>query len=508
MKILFLSILFAFAFCVQAQQGSNTGQSSNILLNQSFWQEKPGLNIVKAEVEKGANPAELNAMSFDPVVMAINAGAPTESILYLLEQKGNDVNKLTHDSRTYIFWSASRGNADVVEYLIKKGAKVNMEDSHGATPVGFAAGAGQQNTRIYDLLANAGADMKQRNRDGASLLMLGIANDKDLTLTNYFISKGLSLKDVDAAGNTVFNYAARTGNIEFLKTLIQKGVKYTDNAILMASQGTRGGPANGVEVYQYLESLNLKPTAVNSNGENVLHSLVRRPNQIPVINYFISKGVDVNQPDKEGNTAFMNATSTNRDTATIALLLTKVKNINQVNGKGMSALAMAVRSNSADVVQMLLSKGADMNVTDADGNNLAYYLIQSYGAQGGGRQAGNGPRVDDFGLKMKLLQEKGYDLTTPQKDGNTLYHLAIAKNDLTLLKRLENLHVDVNGKNREGLTPLHKAAMVSKDDAVLKYLVSIGAKKEVATEFKETAYDLAKENEFFSKNNVSVDFLK
>jgi ankyrin repeat protein len=277
----------------------------------------------------------------------------------------------------------------------------------------------------------------------------------------------------------------------------------------MATQGTRGA-ANGIAVYQYLESLQLKPAAVNKNGENALHNIARKANQLDIANYFLSKGANGNQPDNDGNTPFMIAAASNRDTATVALFLSHAKNINQVNKKGQSALTMAVRSNSAEVVQFLISKAADIHVADAEGNNLAYYLIQSYSPQGGGQEGGGrgGQRGDAFTPKLKVLQDAGFNLATPQKDGNTLYHLAIMKNDLSLLKRMEPMKVDVNAKNKEGLTPLQKAAMIAKDDTILKYLLSIGAKKDIATEFKETAYDMAKENEFLSKNNIPVDFLK
>ena len=471
---------------------------TNVFLDQSFWKSNPDTAAIRAEIVKGSSPSQLNANSFDAVVTAINANTSFENVKFLLDQKGNDVNKLTHDGRTYIFWAASRGNVELMEHLIAKGAKVNQVDNHGYSVINFAAVGGQQNTKVYDLCLKNGADLKKDlSHEGANALLLAISNDKDFVLTNYFTSKGLDLKSVDAEGNTAFNYAARSGNIPLLKSLIEKGVKFNDNAMILASAGSRSG-SNTLEVYQYLESLKIKPTAVSKTGQNALHAIVRRPKQEEIVKYFLSKGVDINQADAEGNTPFMNAAASNSDVAFITTLTPLVKNINQVNGKGVSALAMAVRGNSADVVALLLAKGADYKVVDAAGDNLAAYLIQSYSPQ----------RAEMFPAKMKLLQEKGLDLAAAQKNGNTLYHIALAKNDLTLLKSLENLKLDVNAKNKEGMTVLHKAAMTAKDDSILKYLVSIGAKKDIITEFKETAFDLAGENEFLSKNSVSIDFLK
>ena len=58
------------------------------------------------------------------------------------------------------------------------------------------------------------------------------------------------------------------------------------------------------------------------------------------------------------------------------------------------------------------------------------------------------------------------------------------------------------------MTPLHRAAMMAKNDVVLKYLVEKGANKTVMTEFDETAFDLASDNEYLKQQNVKVDFLK
>ncbi|MET0300431.1 MAG: ankyrin repeat domain-containing protein [Flavitalea sp.] len=473
-------------------------QKKNVFLEQSFWQTKPTVEAVKAEIAKGNDPAELNPSNFDPVVMAINSSAPNETVKFLMEQKGNEVNKLTHDGRTYIFWSASRGNTDLMEYLISKGAQTNLEDNHGYSVLNFAAVGGQQNTKVYDLCIKNGSDLKKElTHDGANALLLVTANDSAFTLTNYFVKKGLSLKSTDAEGNTAFNYAARGGNIENMKALLAKGIKPTDNAMIMAAQGSRRG-ANKLEVFQYLESVGVKPTAVSKNGDNVLHSIVRRPGGDDLVKFFLSKGVKVDQANNEGNTVFMNAAAYNRDLATLEALRAQIKDINQANKAGQTALTLAVGSNSPQVVQYLLEKGAKADVVDAKGENLASYLVGSY----------NPRTAKDFEAKIATLKNSGFDVTTPQKDGSTLFHLAMAKNDLALLKLVNDLKVDVNAKTKEGVTALHKAAMVAKDDTILKYLVSIGANKTIATSFNETAFDLASENENITKQNIQIGFLK
>lgn len=496
-KNLFISFALVATLFVSAQQ-------KNTLLEQSFWKTTPDVNAVKAEIAKGNNPSASTPNAFDVTVMAINNDAPTATIQFLLEQPGNEVSKLTHDNRIYLHWAANKGNVAIVEYLISKGADLNLEDSKGETPLTFAAVGGQSNTALYDAFFKAGTDPKKKYKDGVNLLLMAIASDKNLALTTYFTTKGMSIKDTDSDGNTAFNYAAKSGNLPLLKSLLEKGVKYTDNALLFAAQGSRRD-VTPLETYKYLvEDLKIKPTATSKSGETVLHLLASKANQTEIINYFLSKGVDANKANNEGNTALMAAASA-RDIAVLELLLPIVKNNNVQNLKGESALTMAVKAGTPKALTVLLNRGADIKVLDKDGNNLGHYLIQSYKPSGRGPEA---TTQDPFEAKIKLLQDKGLNLAIPQKDGNTLYHFAIIKNDLALLKKIAALNIDINAKNKDGLTALHKAAMISKDDAILKYLISMGAKKEITTDFDESAYALAKENESLTTNKIALEFLK
>ena len=52
-------------------------------------------------------------------------------------------------------------------------------------------------------ILKAGLDIKRSIKTELILLLLAVASDKDLYITNYLISKGLSFKDVDQEGNTL-----------------------------------------------------------------------------------------------------------------------------------------------------------------------------------------------------------------------------------------------------------------------------------------------------------------
>lgn len=501
-KSFFTILLFAAALFGRAQD--------NTLMSGNFWKTTPTVEAVKAEIAKGNSPSEQNAGFFDPVVMAINNKASNDVIKYLIEQEGNGVSKKTHHSRIYLQWAAAQGNLELVNYLIAKGSDVNYSDSHGESVIAYAAN-GNKNTAVFDALFNAGVDPKAKHENGANLIMYAIGSDNDLKITDYFISKGISLSDKDSYGRTAADYAAKLGNIEIIDQLIARGVKPTDQALFFATQGSRQ-KQNGLDVFQTLiTKYNLNPKAINPEGANLLHIFARRQNA-ELFNYFLNQGVDVAQVDKDGNTILIAAAS-GRDAAIVETLLAKAKNVNATNEDGESALTKAISSGTAEIASVLIKNGADINVLDKDGNNLAYYWFNSYrpaGGQGGrpGAPQNQGPQVDEFAEKVIVLKNAGLNLIAPQKDGNTLLHLAVEKGNLELIKKAIELGVDINAQDEDGNTALHKAALTAKDDKILKALIQIGVNKDLQTGFDETAFELANQNDFLKNNNVNIDFLK
>ena len=486
-------------FCV----GLIAAQTKNEFLDRKFWQTNPTLQTVKQKISEGNNPAELNQYGFDAVVYAILEKTDNDIIKYLLTIDGNKINKLTHDKRTYVFWAAYADNVELMKYLIANKARMDLKDSHSFSVLTFAAVTGQTNTQIYDLCIEHGIDIKNDiDKHGANALLLASGNLKDFSLLDYFISKGIELQSRDHYGNGIFNYVARKGNRNLLEKLKVKGItvdslnKKGENALFLATKGSRKG-YNSLEYLHYLESLGLESNIITKEGSTPLHNLAYGNKDLKIFKYFFEKGSNPNQINQEGNSALINAAYRN-SLEVITLLANKTKNINHKNKDGVSALTAAVSRNSFEITKFLLEKGADISVKDSKGNSLAYYLIKYYSDKD----------QEDFKKKKNILVKNGLNLHELQDGGNTLFHLAVDKNNLNLLKEISVLNLNINAKNNSGLTVLHKAVMSAKNTKIIEYLLSIGAKKSITTEFGETVFDLAKENEILSSKNIDIKFLK
>lgn len=475
-------------------------QTSNIFLDRAFWKTNPSIETVEQKIGEGNSPTALNPYGFDAVTYAILAETNNKTIKHLLSKKGNDVNKLTHDKRTYVFWAAYKGNLELVKYLIDNKARLDLKDSHHFSPLTFAAVAGQTNTKIYDLFIENGIDIKtDLDEKGANALLLLIGHLKDFKLIDYFESKGLSLNSTDAHGNGAFNYTAYKGNKTMLELLIKKGLPYKnlsangDNAILAATIGSRSG-YNPLSFITYLEGLGINPNITNKDGITPLHNIAYGNKDLNTFNYFLSKGVNANQIDNQGNTALIKAAG-NNSLEVIKLLASKTKDINHTNKNGESALIKAM-NNKVEVVNYLLEEGANVSVVDKAGNDLGYHLFKTF----------NEKEKDSFQEKLAALENKGLTFEKPQKDGNTLYHLAVKKQSLPMMDFIKKYSININAKNNKGLTALQEAVMTAKDLSLVNYLIKNGASKTVTTDFDETLYDLAQENE--ALKHVNLNFLK
>ncbi|MEM9686693.1 MAG: ankyrin repeat domain-containing protein, partial [Bacteroidota bacterium] len=495
MRILLIFTALAFSFVLNAQE-------ENIFLDREFWKSKPTVKLIKKKIKKGHDPAAKDRFSFDGVSYAIIDDAPLKSIKYMLSQEGNPVTKPTHGSVTYLLWAAYKGNTEVMKHLLSLGSDPKMATARGTNMLLMAAIGGVDNPEVYDIILQQGIAADYTNKSGANvLLLLSGSNVKDTSILQYFLEKGGDVSSKDLEGNNLFNYAARGGNIDLMKMWIDKGVSYNtlnekgENALLFAAQGVIRRTMR-LEVFNYLsQELGLEVDMVNWEGESPLHLAARRATP-ELLSFFITEGVSANQIDENGNTALTNAVG--GDIENVKKIHTYTKDINHQNKEGHTALTMAIKRRSKEAFDYLIENGANLDIVDVVNNNLLYYAFDAY--------TPDKEEVTDY--IITTLQNAGVKGTNVYAQGNTLAHIAIKKHSAFLLEKAIKLGVDINHKNNLNLSPLHLAAMKAKDKTLLSILLDNGADRQLLTEFNESAYDLAIQNELLEKEKFSLSFLK
>lgn len=491
-KVFFALLLFvSFGASEVVAQG-------NVFLNREFWAKKPGVEEVKQKMAEGNNILEMGPGGWDGPLLAIMADGQLETIQFILDQPGIDVNVVTHHSNNYLMWTTARGNLPVMEILIKKGSKTDIINSHGQSLLMHAPMSGKADPAIYDFCLRNGGDIKNdKDEEGRNVMLAAISGLKDVSFLNYFVSKGLSLKDTDKKGNGLFHYAVGGGNIKTLQDLVAMGVSYTPNT---AGENAftfigRGRAKVTVELLQYLKGLGIDPKGKTANGQTLAHTAARLGLDDQVLKFIADSGVNLAQADQDGNTPLMLAASRGELPNVTYWLATN--NVKAINTKGASALTNAVSFNKPEVVKLLIEKGADTRILDKEGHDLYYYVISNH-------RKGSLQRTSEI---IDLLKASGADIRRSANQG-VLVHTALEKDDKELLGKLFDLGLNVNAKDKDGYTILHYAGMKAKNLDLLQFLVQKGADPRIKTELDETVLDLVAENEVLGKQQLDLGFLK
>ncbi|KAM3725436.1 Sex-determining protein [Dirofilaria immitis] len=103
-------------------------------------------DVVKYLLDKGADISVTGTVSFDgeiipgaPVLWAAAAAGHLEIVRYLVEEAGANINQTTQSNSSPLRGACYDGHYDIVEYLVKKGADIELANRHGHTPLMIAA---------------------------------------------------------------------------------------------------------------------------------------------------------------------------------------------------------------------------------------------------------------------------------------------------------------------------------------------------------------------------------
>lgn len=117
-------------------------------------------------------------------------------VVRLLLDTGADANTISKEGYPILTLAAAnvrRDNCDIVEMLLKKGAKIDALDQEGSTALMYAIRNG--NTESAKLLITSGADLNKTNKVKETALTIAIAN-KQHDIFTLLVKKGANVNIV------------------------------------------------------------------------------------------------------------------------------------------------------------------------------------------------------------------------------------------------------------------------------------------------------------------------
>jgi len=330
--------------------------------------------------------------------------------------------------------AAKKGHLAVVKFLIEKGAKLEVRDTYGRTPLLLAS-----KIDTAKLLVGSGADFKAISNSGFSVLHEA-AYKGNIELAKLWIKKGVDIEQQYKNGGTALLCAARRVKKQMVELLLKEGA-----------------------------SINSR----DSNGETALHKAAAGcdmaaaraggiENSGEAAEFLLEKGMEVDSRDNTGETPLhkVSQISNSRRINSAKALIGKGADVNAKNKKGLTPLYFASQHTNTKLIKLLLEKGADVNVRDEENRTPLYLSVRGHWSQ---KKGGN---IHD----VKLLLQAGAKVNVKLTRGGTPLHAAVSKGRIDLTKLLLAHGADVNAASNPDWrfrrvppyrrTPLHIAASV------------------------------------------------
>ena len=412
----------------------NTAQpdGSTALHWAAHWNDLETVNLL---LRAGANVKVANRYGATPLSEAASVG--NAAMIEALLKAGADAKALTtFDGETVLMTAARAGNADAVKILLDHGADVNARENYkGQTALMWAAAEGHPD--IVKLLLAHGADWKVRSFDRETKMPK--------------LSAASSVSPIARGGFTAFLFAAREGDIESAKVMLEGGVDIdqTDvdgtNALVVSIMNKKYTFA------KFLLDRGANPNLADVKGRAALYAAVDMRNEdysalpnrkeddptpsLEIVKALLARGANPNTqltknlPGRSG----MDSGDTTLD-------------------EGTTPLMRAARAGDAPAMRALLEKGADPKLTTKEGNTALMF------AAGIGYRDKNTRGTEAEALEgVKVALGTGLDLNQTNSRGETALHGAASRGADSIVQFLVDHGAKLDAKTKQGFTPLDVA---------------------------------------------------
>ena len=276
-------------------------------------------------------------------------------------------------------YAAIRANdLATLQTLLKSGSNVNAPDTRGgATPLMNAAAVGSIDA--MKLLLDHGAGVNLTSTNGATALMWSVTEIEKVRL---LLARGASVNAASDRGRTALHLAARSdGSAPVVKMLLAAGADPKGTDALKSTALHAATTGNDIDTIRILVDTGLDVNAADMAGSTPLINSASNGN-LEAVRLFLAKGADVNARSGDGSyqkvkagiialghwTPLLSAAAYGSPELIKTLLDAGVK-VDVPDVRGMTPLMLAVATDlqNAEVIRLLLAKGADPNAKSLAG---------------------------------------------------------------------------------------------------------------------------------------------
>ncbi len=380
-------------------------------------------------IEAGADVNAANALGATPLWLA--AGHGSGPVVGMLLEAGANPNVTLRMGETPLMSAARSGNIRVVEMLLDRGAAVDaVEYERHQTALMWAAA--QAHADVVRLLAVRGANVHARTRVWDQL-----ENTAGNTNTSGNFRK-------NHGGSTALLFAARHGDVETARALVEAGADANDVAAAGTSALVIAAHSGHGPLGIYLLKQGADPNAAGA-GYTALHAATLR-GQVELAAALLERGAEVDAVVERG-------TPGRRFSADFSIRHQAV---------GANTFWLAARYGEPEILRMLAERGADPHVSPS---NRWSALKAAMGvpqiSQEDRRNRVDAPedmdRIDQERLTLDLARtilDLGVDVNQADDRGNTALHDAVRTGFSSVVDLLAAHGADLDALNDRGQTPL------------------------------------------------------
>jgi ankyrin repeat protein len=457
------------------------------------------LSLVSADL------ADNNRIASDSYSLLYTAASNGQEDLLrdILETPGLQINDSNEDGNTAIHFAAKSGSLECVKLIMAQGGNVFAKDDKDWNCLHHAA-MGQDNVAITELFCAVGLDPMEKESEGRTSLHIA-AETNNLNIIKWFIENRrlniVELNTRDEAGRSALLAAAECGSEDVLLHLLQYGsvrdaTDAGESVALLAAQNC------SITTINQILDVGVDTSSKDSNGNLILHYLLRNGHDVSQLVSAIGNSVSVNIPNERGDISLHELAYRGSDDQMFCLcriLLDAGANPIRKNDSSNSFFTILLKlhiEEESEITRRLLKLTipfiTDVTVLNELVNHrrplsivaklgelhLAERMLEKGADPLLPDDTKSGESALEFACRGKDLKLVDAMLATcPMplpviRDGDTLLHVVCRSSTSTLdiVERLVSLNLNVNARGRNGDLPLVSAIMAGNTPVAIALL--------------------------------------